>query len=66
MSVRADGVLILLAAILLLSNPTDAWAYIDPSTTNYVLQLLVAVGMAGAYMVRRYWFAVRSWFTRGK
>ena len=66
MNARTAPVVAVWIVALLLASPTDAWAYIDPNTGSYLIQMLVAGGMAGAYMSRRYWLTVRSWFTRDK
>jgi hypothetical protein len=44
-----------LAVLLMLLNPAEAWAYIDPATGSYSFQLLLAGGLAGFYTLRRYW-----------
>ena len=57
---------LLLCVCLLLLNPSDAWAYIDPGTGSYLFQLVIAGGLAGLYTLRRYWHNVRAWFVRRK
>jgi len=53
-----------LAAVMVLATSQEAWAYIDPGTSSYLFQLLIAGGLAGAYTVRRYWHALKATFAR--
>ena len=53
-----------LAAILVLARPTDAWAYIDPSTGSYLLQMLLAGILAAAFAIRIFWHNLRLFFQR--
>ena len=57
--------LALAGVALLLVTPSDAWAYVDPGTGSYLLQLAVAGLVAGAYTIRRYWDGVKRLF-RGR
>jgi hypothetical protein len=42
------------------------FAYIDPGTGSYVLQMALA-GMLGAgYAVRRFWSQIKGLFSRGR
>jgi hypothetical protein len=54
-----SGIAALVGGIVL-STPTDAWAYIDPGTGSYMFQI-AAAGMFGAvYTVRRWWHVLAS------
>ena len=53
-----------LALILVLIRPTDAWAYVDPSTGGYLLQMLLAGILAVAFAIRMFWQNLKSYYTR--
>ena len=42
----------------------DAYAYLDPGTGSYVLQVLVASFVAGAFAVKTFWAAIRDFVVR--
>ncbi len=58
--VRAVG----LAAILVFLRPTDAHAYVDPSTGSYLLQMLLAGVVAAALAIRMFWTNLKLFFQR--
>lgn len=49
-----------LTAIVLVSTPADAWAYVDPGTGSYLFQLAVAGFLATAYTLRRQWATFKA------
>ena len=53
-----------LAAILVLMRPTDASAYIDPSTGSYLLQIVLAGILAAAFAIRMFWHNLKLFFRR--
>ena len=56
--------LILVAAHVLALAPTTAYAYLDPGTGSFVLQMLIA-GLLGAILyVRLAWDRTRQFFAR--
>jgi len=57
---------VLPAIALLLVTPRDAWAYLDPGTGSYVLQLAVAGLLGGLVTLRLYWQKVKDWFSGTK
>ena len=40
---------------LILAMPTHAWAYVDPATLTYVVQIIAGVFIAGGVAVGVYW-----------
>jgi hypothetical protein len=54
----------LLALVLVLARPADAYAYIDPSTTSYFLQWLLAAILGAAFAIRIFWRNLKDYFTR--
>ena len=63
MSVKSDRIwLSALVLGLVMTTPTDAWAYVDPGTGSYLFQLAAAGFLAGMFTLRRYWDAVKARF----
>ena len=58
----AKPVLVLLVGIVLLLEPSPAYAYLDPGTGSIILQALLG-GIAGAMIAGRlYWSKIKSFF----
>ena len=53
-----------LTAVMVFATAQETWAYIDPGTGSYLIQLLIAGGLAGAYTVRRYWHTLKATLAR--
>jgi len=51
---------ILLAVSLILCFPVSAFAYLDPGTGSYVLQVLIAVAVSGAFVVKTFWKTLKE------
>lgn len=51
---------------LILAMPTHAWAYVDPATLTYVVQIIAGVFIAGGVAVGVYWRKSRSFSLRTK
>lgn len=56
---QAITVGILLSSLCLVFS-TPAYAYLDPGTGSYILQLLIGVLIGAAFAVRIYWKKIRS------
>ena len=50
--------LALVFAVVLLS-PSSAFAYLDPATGSYVLQVLAGVFLGVVYLAKVYWLRIR-------
>jgi hypothetical protein len=55
-----------LAIVVALLFPRDAFAYLDPGTGSLVFQTVVAALAAVAYGVRVYWGKIKGLFGRGR
>ena len=51
---------------LILSMPTHAWAYVDPATLTYVVQIIAGVFIAGGVAVGVYWRKIKKLFSKDK
>ncbi len=49
---------------LLLSLPVNAYAYLDPGTGSYIIQMLIAVFLGGLYAVKIYWQKIKLYFSK--
>ncbi len=47
---------------LILAMPTHAWAYVDPATLTYVVQIIAGVFIAGGVAVGVYWRKIKKLF----
>ncbi|TEB04605.1 hypothetical protein Psch_03366 [Pelotomaculum schinkii] len=57
--------LIVMGAILAVSIPQAAYAYIDPSTGSYVMQVLLAAVLGVSFVVKSYWNKIKTFFRKG-
>ena len=44
--------------------PADAWAYVDPGTGSYILQIIAAGILGGLFAIKMFWFQVKEFFRR--
>ena len=49
---------------LILAMPTHAWAYVDPATLTYVVQIIAGVFIAGGVAVGVYWRKIKKLFSK--
>ena len=40
--------------------------YIDPGSGSYLVQVIIAAVLGGAFWIKIFWRKIRSFFTRGK
>ncbi|OFY26523.1 MAG: hypothetical protein A2275_10880 [Bacteroidetes bacterium RIFOXYA12_FULL_35_11] len=40
--------------------PSDAYAYLDPGTGSYIMQLLIAFVLGGLFAIKLYWKKVKD------
>ena len=45
----------IMVGVLLLISARDAFAYVDPGTGSYILQLIMAGLLAAAFALKSYW-----------
>jgi len=55
-------ILILTAATLLF--PCYAYAYIDPGTGSYIIQIVIAGFVAVSFMIKIYWQKIKGFVSR--
>lgn len=53
----------LLSAAVILIFPLQAFAYLDPGTGSYVLQVMVGALLGGAFAVKAFWKNIRSFIS---
>ncbi|MFH0828281.1 MAG: hypothetical protein V1919_03860 [Candidatus Omnitrophota bacterium] len=56
-------VVVLMWGLLL---PADSYAYLDPGTGSYFLQMLVGIFIGIAFTVKIYWERIKSILTKRK
>lgn len=61
MHIRNYRIIIILAllAVIDLSFPRHAYAYLDPGTGTYLLQLLVAALLGAAVGIKIFWYKIK-------
>ncbi len=50
------------ALILALCFSPDAYAYLDPGTGSYMLQILLGSLVAGFFVIKQYWHRLKYFF----
>lgn len=48
---------------LLLVFLSSTFAYLDPGSGSYIIQMIVAAALGGAYTIKLYWYKIKSIFT---
>ena len=56
--------LFVLAGLLVLISAHDAFAYIDPGTGSFILQLIIAVLLGAAFAVKTFWKNIKAFFSK--
>ncbi len=52
----------LFVTALLVIVPGKAYAYLDPGTGSYMLQIILGVLLGAAFAVKAFWFRIRAFF----
>lgn len=47
---------------LFISIPFDALAYLDPGTGSYIMQIIIAAAVGGAFAVKMFWLNLKIFF----
>jgi len=55
-------IVVIYLGILYLIFPRTAYAYLDPGTGSYVLQIILAAFVGLAFTIKIYWTKVKSFF----
>jgi len=53
-----------LPTIVLLAPIIKAQAYLDPGSGSFILQLVIATLLGGAFLIKTYWAKIRAFVTR--
>lgn len=53
---------LVLVLLLLLASTHDAYAYLDPGTGSYVVQLIIAALVGAGFAVKIYWGKIKGFF----
>ncbi len=57
-------IMALLAFVLFcMVSPQNAYAYIDPGTGSYILQMIIAFLVGASFAIKIYWRKIRTFFT---
>ena len=54
----------IMAGLLVLTSAQDAFAYVDPGTGSYVLQLIMAGLLAAAFALKSYWKNITAFLSK--
>lgn len=49
-------------SLLYLMFPQTAYAYLDPGTGSYILQLAIAILLGGSLVIKIYWRKIKAYF----
>ncbi|NIM19419.1 MAG: hypothetical protein GTO51_03455 [Candidatus Latescibacteria bacterium] len=52
----------LLLSLVLIVLPRSAYAYLDPGTGSYILQLLLAGLLGAAFALKIFWVKIKTFF----
>lgn len=56
--------ILLLILIIVILIPKAAFAYLDPGTGSYVLQVVIALFIGAIYSVKIYWTKIKTFIKR--
>ena len=57
------GMVWILAVLAIAMFPASAYAYIDPGSGSYIIQILIAGIMAGALSIKMFWNRIKAMFS---
>jgi len=66
MSIRFNRIIIILSvlAVINLSFPRNVYAYLDPGTGSYLLQMLLAALLGGLFAIKIFWRRIIGFFKK--
>ena len=56
--------LVLSIAVALVVFPHNAYAYLDPGTGSYILQMVIAGLLGAAFAIKMFWIRIKGFFVR--
>lgn len=64
MKVRFISSVCLFVFLSILIIPSSTYAYIDPGTGSYILQMIAAGILGGLFAIKMFWLQVKNFFKR--
>ena len=61
---RTTATLLLMILALGATFPAPAWAYLDPGTGSYIIQMVVAGILGGLFAMKVFWVRIRGFLGR--
>ena len=61
---RFRYLLVCFAFIYTVCFSTNAYAYLDPGTGSYILQVLIAAIVGGLFAIKPFWTKIKSFFIK--
>jgi hypothetical protein len=55
--------IIAVSLLLIITVPCFAYAYLDPGTGSYILQILIAAFFGTLYALKRYWHQIKFYLS---
>jgi hypothetical protein len=55
---------IAIVAISMLANSAPAFAYLDPGTGSYILQVAIGLVAGAIFMIRNYWVVIKGYCSK--
>jgi len=55
---------VVFAFLLVVASTQDAYAYVDPGTGSYVIQLIIAALVGVGFAIRIYWGRIKGFLSR--
>ena len=57
-----DFTFAIVIVLLLTAIPFNAHAYLDPGTGSYIIQIVIAAAVGGAFAVKMFWLNLKIFF----
>lgn len=57
------ALLVTVTFLLILGLPRPSYAYLDPGSASYTLQMLIALALSAAFVVKAYWAKLKRFVT---
>ena len=57
------ALLVTVALLCILGNPRPSYAYLDPGSASYTLQMLIALALSTAFVIKAYWAKLKRFVT---
>ena len=55
---------VLIVSLFYLAFPQKAYAYLDPATGSYVLQIIIAALVGGLFVIKQYYSKIKGLFRK--